>query len=105
MLSTAGIPPLAGFWSKLLIIMAVWKAGFQVFAAVAIVASVLTLAYFLSMQSRVFFGKLSEKCAGLKEANAWALVPALLLAAITVGLGISAPCLFQTFLLPVGGIL
>lgn len=105
MLSTAGIPPLAGFWSKLLIIVAVWRAGHPALAAVAILASVLTLAYFLSMQRRVFFGKLAEGCATLKEASAWALVPALLLAVITVALGLAAPWLFQTFLLRVESIL
>jgi multicomponent Na+:H+ antiporter subunit D len=105
MLSTAGIPPFAGFWSKLLIVIAVWKSGHAGFAAAAVLASVVTLAYFLLMQRRVFFGKLAERCAGLREANAWALVPALLLAAITVAVGLSVPWLFQTFLLPVESIL
>ena len=103
--STAGVPPLSGFWSKLFIIVAVWQSGHPVFAFVGVLASVLTLAYFLSMQRRVFFGKLAESCAGLKEANGWALAPALLLAAITVGLGLSLPWLFQTFLLPLESIL
>lgn len=105
MLSTAGIPPLSGFWSKLLIVAGVWQAGHPAFSAAAVIASVLTLAYFLSMQRRVFFGKVADSCAGLKEASAWGLVPALLLAAITVGLGVTAPWLFQTFLLDVGSIL
>ncbi len=105
MLSTAGIPPLSGFWSKLLIVLAVWKAGHEGFAAAAILASLLTLAYFLSMQRRVFFGKLTEACQGLKEAGAWGLLPALMLAAITVALGLAAPWLFDTFLMPVGSFL
>jgi multicomponent Na+:H+ antiporter subunit D len=105
MLSTAGIPPLSGFWSKLLIILAVWKAGHEGYAAAAILASLLTLAYFLSMQRRVFFGKPSAACNDLKEAGAFAVLPALMLAAITVGLGLAAPWLFDTFLVPVGSIL
>ncbi|HEY3448689.1 MAG TPA: proton-conducting transporter membrane subunit [Myxococcales bacterium] len=105
MLSTAGIPPLSGFWSKLFIILAVWKAGHQGFAALGIVASVITLGYFLSMQRRVFFGKLSESCKDLKEASLWGLVPALMLAAITVALGVAVPWLFDTFLIRVGSIL
>jgi len=105
LLSTAGIPPFSGFWSKLFIVVALWQTGHRAAAAAAILASVLTLAYFLSMQRRVFFGKLAESCAGLKEANGWALAPALLLAAITVGLGLSLPWLFQTFLLPLESIL
>ena len=105
MLSTAGIPPLSGFWSKLFIILAVWKAGHEGYAAAAILASLLTLAYFLSMQRRVFFGKPSPACNDLKEAGPFALLPALMLAAITVGLGLAAPWLFDTFLVPVGSIL
>jgi len=57
------------------------------------------------MQRRVFFGELAVSCARLKEANAWGLVPALLLAAITVAVGLSVPWLFNTFLLPVERIL
>jgi multicomponent Na+:H+ antiporter subunit D len=105
MLSTAGIPPLSGFWSKLLIILAVWKAGHEGYAAIAVLASVITLAYFLSMQRRVFFGKLTASCANLKEAGLWALLPVLMLAAITLVLGFTAPWLFDTFLVPVGSIL
>jgi multicomponent Na+:H+ antiporter subunit D len=105
LLSTAGIPPLSGFWSKLLILFAVWKVGYHGYAAIAILASVITLAYFLSMQRRVFFGKLSESCASLKEAGLWNLLPALMLAAITIFIGLAAPWLFNTFLIPVGRIL
>lgn len=57
LLSTAGIPPLSGFWSKLIIIIALLGSGRWVYAAVALLASVLTLAYFLSFQRRVFFIK------------------------------------------------
>lgn len=105
MLSTAGIPPLSGFWSKLLIVFAVWKAGHEGYALLAVLASVITLGYFLSMQRRVFFGKLSPACVGLKEASGWGLLPALMLAAITVLLGLTAPWLFGTFLIRVGSIL
>ncbi|OGV58657.1 MAG: hypothetical protein A2283_02450, partial [Lentisphaerae bacterium RIFOXYA12_FULL_48_11] len=104
-LSTAGIPPLSGFWSKLIIIIAVWKAGFLWSALIAVLASLLTLAYFLSMQRRVFFGKLASNLENLKEANAWALIPACLLAAITIGLGLFMPWLLNTFLLPIRSIL
>jgi multicomponent Na+:H+ antiporter subunit D len=105
MLSTAGIPPLAGFWSKLVIVIALWRTGQPWAAAAAVGVSVLTLAYFVSMQRRVFFGKLAESCAELREANGWALVPTLLLAAITVAVGLAAPWIFDSFLLPVGSIL
>jgi proton-translocating NADH-quinone oxidoreductase chain N len=104
-LSTAGIPPLSGFWSKLIIIIAAWKAGFHVYALLAILVSLLTLAYFLSMQRRVFFGKLASGFEDLKEGNPWILIPACLLAAITVGIGLCIPWLLNSFLLPIRSIL
>jgi proton-translocating NADH-quinone oxidoreductase chain N len=104
-LSTAGIPPLSGFWSKFIIILAVWQAGHHAYAVVAILASLITLAYFLTMQRRVFFGKLAAGLENLKEAGPWVLVTVVVLALITVGIGIFMPWIFQTFLLPVRSIL
>ena len=57
LLSTAGIPPLSGFWSKLIIIIALFSSGRFIYASIALLASVLTLAYFLSFQRRIFFCK------------------------------------------------
>ena len=55
-MSIAGIPPLNGFWSKLIIIWACVEAELYGFAAVAVAGSVLTLAYQLKVQRRAFFG-------------------------------------------------
>jgi multicomponent Na+:H+ antiporter subunit D len=65
-------------------------------------ASLLTLAYFLTMQRKVFFGPLEADYLNLKEANFWCLFPAIMLAAITLALGVAGPWLFETFLMPVG---
>jgi proton-translocating NADH-quinone oxidoreductase chain N len=100
LLSTAGIPPLSGFWSKLIIIVALWQSGHQVYAWLAVLASVLTLAYFLSFQRRVFFGKVADSCATVREANAWVVVPAVILALITVGVGVAFPWIIGSFLAP-----
>jgi formate hydrogenlyase subunit 3/multisubunit Na+/H+ antiporter MnhD subunit len=94
-LSIAGLPPLAGFWSKLLIVLALWRAGQPVFAVIAILTSLVTLAYFLSLQRRVFFGKVAAEWGAIKEAGAAFLVPAIVLALITVALGVGFP-----FILP-----
>jgi multicomponent Na+:H+ antiporter subunit D len=104
-LSTAGIPPLAGFWSKLLIVVALWQAGHAGYAALAVLASLVTLAYFLSMQRRAFFGQVAQGFEQLREAGPWLLIPAVLLAIVTIGVGVGAPWLFETFLLPIGSIL
>jgi multicomponent Na+:H+ antiporter subunit D len=90
-LSIAGLPPLAGFWSKLLIVLALWNAKEYGFAAVAILASLVTLAYFLSLQRRVFFGKREERWAKVRETAPGLLVPAVFLALITIALGIGFP--------------
>ncbi|NMC64178.1 MAG: NADH-quinone oxidoreductase subunit L [SAR324 cluster bacterium] len=100
-LSTAGIPPLSGFWSKLMIIVALWQAGYPYLAVTAVIASLITLAYFLSMQRRVFFGKTSPEYADLFEANPWATTPAIVLAIITISLGLCVPWLFETFIIPI----
>jgi multicomponent Na+:H+ antiporter subunit D len=95
-LSIAGLPPLAGFWSKLLIVIALWKGGQVVFAVIAVLTSLVTLAYFLSLQRKVFFGTILPEWSGVREAGPGYLVPALALAAITVGVGLGFP-----FLLPI----
>jgi len=102
-LSAAGIPPLAGFWSKLIIIMALWIAGFRAYAIIAVLASVLTLGYFLTLQRNIFFGKLGEGLAEVKEGGLGLLFPALILAAIIVGTGLFFPFIINAFILPVGG--
>ena len=100
-LSTAGVPPLSGFWSKLFIVIGVWQAGSKTIAVLALLLSLMTAAYFLSMQRRVFFGKLKAGLEGVKEANMWALIPSIMLAAITLVLGVTLPWLFKTFLVSI----
>jgi multicomponent Na+:H+ antiporter subunit D len=95
-LSVAGLPPLAGFWSKLLIVIALWQAGRVAFAVIAVLTSLVTLAYFLSLQRRAFFGTLLPEWSQVREAGPAYYVPTLVLAAITVGVGLGFP-----FLLPI----
>ena len=96
-LSVAGIPPLAGFWSKLLIIIALFISGHYIYAVIAVLASVLTLAYFLSLQRRVFFGKITQEMAAVAEAGAGLLFPAVALSSITVALGLVFPFIIGLF--------
>lgn len=103
-LSAAGIPPLAGFWSKLLIVVALWEAGQAGFAVAAILASILTLAYFLMLQRKVFFGKLNERFGSIKEASLWLVLPALILALVSIGVGLLFPLLWDSILVQVAGI-
>jgi len=90
--STAGIPPLAGFWSKLLIIIAAWSVS-PVAGGVALVASLFTIAYFLRLQRSVFFGPEEEHLSEVKEAKGGLRVASILLSAVTVLVGVLFPVL------------
>ncbi|MFH1452941.1 MAG: proton-conducting transporter membrane subunit [Armatimonadota bacterium] len=104
-LSTAGIPPLAGFWSKLVIILALWTSGHFFYTAVAVIASLITLGYFLVLQRHVFFGKLREGFENLKEAPYGIALAALLLTGITIGIGVLFPFVVNTIILPISKIM
>ena len=87
-LSISGVPPLNGFWSKLIIIIALVQAGHPIFALIAVLASVLTLWYYLLIQRKAFFGKLNEKWSAIKEAPFWMTASTVLLAFLCVAIGI-----------------
>lgn len=94
-LSTAGIPPLSGFWSKLIIVIALWNAGNIVYASIAILASVITLSYLLHLQRQVFFGKIRAGLENIKEADFDLLLPQIILAIIIVVVGILGPWILK----------
>lgn len=66
-MSIAGIPPFCGFWSKLIIIVACVQAGYIGFAIIAILVSIVTLAYYLKFQTYTFFGTPNISLKNIKE--------------------------------------
>lgn len=60
-LSICGMPPLGGFWSKLLIILACVQAKRPFLAFAAILAGILTLAYYFRALTPVLFGQESGR--------------------------------------------
>lgn len=56
-LSICGIPPLGGFWSKLIIIIACIQAGRPFLSFTVAAVSVMTLAYYFRSLTQVIFGK------------------------------------------------
>ena len=83
-LSTAGIPPFTGFWSKLLIVMALWTSGNTVMAGAALAASIFTSVYFLRLQKKVFFGPLPERLSEVKETTGSIKFIEIFLTAVTI---------------------
>jgi multicomponent Na+:H+ antiporter subunit D len=104
-LSTAGVPPLAGFWSKLIIVIALWQDDLRIYAIIAVLASILTLGYLLLMQRKVFFGILAEGLQNVREAGFGIVLPASVLATITVGVGVFFPLMFNGILMPISSFL
>jgi multicomponent Na+:H+ antiporter subunit D len=56
-LAISGIPPFNGFFSKLIIIIAAIQGKFYLLAALAVLISIITLAYFMKFQKFTFFNK------------------------------------------------
>ncbi len=105
LLSVAGIPPLSGFWSKLIIIIALFNAQRFTYGWIALLASALTLAYFLFLDRNVFFVK-PEAAAQDKEGVPFSLkFCEVLLAVITVGLGLIFPYILNSKILQLGSFL
>jgi multicomponent Na+:H+ antiporter subunit D len=103
-LSAAAIPPLGGFWSKLLSVIALWQVGNIPIAVAAIFTGLLTMVYFLLFQRKVFFGKPAPRQAAVAEAPPCMVAPAVLLSAVSLGIGILFPLTFGTVILPIAGL-
>jgi len=80
-MSIAGVPPFGGFWSKLIIIIAAIQAGYFGFAFVAVLVSIITLAYYLKFQTFAFFGRLDESNQKAKEVS-WPMKSAMVILAV-----------------------
>lgn len=101
-LSLAGLPPFIGFFSKFCIILGAIQAGFYWVAVVAVIFSVLTLAYLLKIQRRVFFTRyqVANPEPEVREAP-WVMRSAmLLLATLSLILGIGFQPVLQFIISP-----
>ena len=100
-LSICGLPPLGGFWSKLIIILACIQANRPGLAFVAIAVSILTLAYYFKALTPALFGRDSARAAaGFNKKTPFVMgLPMIILAVLTV---ISVGMLFPN---PAGGLL
>jgi len=91
LLSIAGVPPLAGFWSKLLVLIALWSANLRGVAAAALLLSIFSGAYFLRLQKKTFFGKPKERWSDVSEITGGIKISEILLTIGTIGVGLGFP--------------
>jgi multicomponent Na+:H+ antiporter subunit D len=100
-MSIAGIPPFSGFWSKLFIIIACVQAQRYGFAVWAAAVSVLTLAAYMRLQRRAFFGKPKEayEAAGKVPGSMKVSMVSLSVLCVVMGL-LWLPQVQLTFLIP-----
>ena len=94
-LSNAGLPPTLGFWSKLLIIIAVWQSGSGFVAGLALVAGILTVACFLRVQNKVFFGPDVAELSEVTAPRGGVAAAALLLSCAIIVAGLLIPFLLR----------
>ena len=87
-MSIAGIPPLNGFWSKLIIVLACVEVGSYGFAATAVVMSIVTLAYQLKVQRHAFFGAPTSEPARIQREPKMMVVAMIILTAGTIALSL-----------------
>ncbi|MCO5118923.1 MAG: Na+/H+ antiporter subunit D [Burkholderiaceae bacterium] len=96
-LSLAGLPPLSGFWAKLVVVRSSLEAGHAVLAGVALVVGLLTLYSMLKIWNEAFWKRASPL--SQEAALAWRaaprtrvamLAPILALAAVTLTIGLWA---------------
>jgi len=74
LLSLAGIPPLAGFWAKLLVFMAAYRADAIWLVAIALAMTVVALAYYLRVVRAIWSGAAtSAEPIQLTSGRAWTL--------------------------------
>jgi NADH:ubiquinone oxidoreductase subunit 5 (subunit L)/multisubunit Na+/H+ antiporter MnhA subunit len=85
-------------------VIALWQAGNLPVAIAAIFTGLLTMGYFLLFQRKVFFGKPAPRSRIVTEAPFCMTAPAVILCAITLGVGILFPLTFDTIILPIAGI-
>jgi multicomponent Na+:H+ antiporter subunit D len=95
-LSLAGIPPLSGFWGKLVLVKAGLDSGHYAVTAIALGVSLLTLYSMTKLWNEAFWKEPPEDGAVAAARVPWTLLgPVVALAAITVAVGLGAGPVFD----------
>jgi multicomponent Na+:H+ antiporter subunit D len=90
-LSISGVPPFNGFWSKLIIIIALFQAKLYVAAGITILVSFITLLSFIKLQRYTIYGALPENLTKVKEVPFSMVFSLIILALLCLALGLGYP--------------
>jgi multicomponent Na+:H+ antiporter subunit D len=99
-LSIAGVPPFNGFWSKLIIILAAFSAGYIWLGAILVLTAFLTLAYYLRFQKNVIFGEPTPNMKDSKEIPFMMLLPLVIFAVLCLLGGIFNGWVISSIIIP-----
>ncbi|MBU1077030.1 MAG: NADH/ubiquinone/plastoquinone (complex I), partial [Spirochaetes bacterium] len=100
-MAISGIPPFNGFFSKLIIIIALVKAQYYILALIAVGISIVTLAYFLKFLRMTFFEKIKSDWQNLKESPAGMCTAMIILAVLCLlTSALLIPGIYEKFLAP-----
>jgi len=101
-LALSGVPPFSGFWSKDAILATTWEAGQFWLFLIAAVTAMLTFIYSLKIVGSVFLGpksahikELEQEGSIIHEASPLMYIPYVLLAAVTIVIGVAGPIVEQ----------
>ena len=100
-LSLAGLPPLSGFWSKDIIIESTLEVGNTIVYLLVVSTSVLTFIYGLRWLYKVFLAPPAHHHHEVHEAPKIMTIPLIILAALSIGIGVTGPVfepLFESYL-------
>ncbi len=99
-LSIAGVPPFNGFWSKLIIILAAFSAGYFWLGAVLVLTAFLTLAYYLRFQKSVIFGEPTSIMKNVREAPFMMIMPMVIFAVFCLLAGVFNGWVVNNLIMP-----
>ena len=68
--SFVGIPPLAGFFAKQMVLSAALDSGYVFLALVAILTSVVSAVYYLGVIKQIFFDRANQRARNLQDTSA-----------------------------------
>jgi NADH-quinone oxidoreductase subunit M len=85
--TSLGLPGFSGFVAEFLVFAGLFER-YPVFGALAVVGAAITAVYILRLVATVFFGELSERWSGLRDAGRVDTAALTVLAAFLVAVGV-----------------